>query len=80
MSKSIRYYFFTSIATVLVASVLAMGLIQTYLASAYFRQEKETLLEHLVTSVTNGTIPAKMEKICRECQENVVKKDQWRLL
>lgn len=51
MSKSIRYYYFTSIATVLVASVLIMGLIQTYLAITYFRDEKEAQLEKVVGGV-----------------------------
>ena len=54
MNKSIRYYYFTSIATILVASILIMGLIQTFLATTYFRDEKEVLLEQVVTGVTHG--------------------------
>lgn len=54
MSKSIRYYYFTSIATVLVASIMVMGLIQIWTAATYFRQEKEILLGRVVNSITDG--------------------------
>lgn len=56
MEKSIRYYFFTSIATVLVTSVLIMGLIQVYLSSTYFTREKENQLSQVVTGVTTGVM------------------------
>lgn len=54
MGKSIRYYFFTSIATVLVVSVLVMGLIQVYLSRTYFTEEKEKQLKQVTTDVSNG--------------------------
>lgn len=53
-SRSIRYYFFTSITTVLVASVLAMGLIQTWIAMDYFRAEKERLLQQVVQVIADN--------------------------
>lgn len=52
--KSIRYYYFTSITTVLIASVLVMGIIQAYLATAYFKKEKINLLEQVALSVARA--------------------------
>lgn len=54
MNKSLRYYFFTSIAAVLVVSVLIMGLIQIYLSSTYFTEEKENQLRQVVDGVSTG--------------------------
>ncbi|MDL2252996.1 HAMP domain-containing histidine kinase [Ruminococcaceae bacterium OttesenSCG-928-I18] len=56
MSKSIRYYYFTTIATVLVTSVMVMGLIQIGLAVNYFQQDKEEQLEKVVQGVVNGAL------------------------
>ncbi len=50
--KSIRYYFFTSITTVLVASALLMGLIQFFLVSNYVSDDKERHLEMVLKTVT----------------------------
>ena len=50
--KSIRYYFFTSITTVLVAGALVMGLIQIFLATNYFNTDKERHLEMVLETVT----------------------------
>ena len=55
MRKSIRYYYFTTIAAVLVTSVMVMGLIQIGLAVNYFQREKEEQLEQVVQGVVNGT-------------------------
>ncbi len=54
MRKSIRYYFFTSIATVLASSLLIMGLLQMYMATNYFRQEKEAHLSNILVAVEEG--------------------------
>ena len=56
-NRSIRYYFFTSITTVLVASVLVMGLIQTWLSTNYFRSEKDKQLRQVV-DVVAGSVHA----------------------
>ncbi|MGD9559729.1 MAG: sensor histidine kinase [Oscillospiraceae bacterium] len=53
-NKSLRYYYFISVTTVLVASVLIMGLIQTWLATSYFRDEKERPLIRAVANVQQG--------------------------
>ena len=55
--KSIRYYFFTSITTVLVASVLVMGLLQTYIATSYFRAERQKSMRE-VAEVLAGAAQA----------------------
>ncbi len=52
--RSIQTTFFTSITTVLVASVLVMGLIQSFLAISYFRSEKEALLDQVVHNLADG--------------------------
>ena len=54
-SKSIRYYFFTSITTVLVASVLVMGMIQTYLATTYFQADKARVLRQVVEVLSGAS-------------------------
>ncbi|MDL2218968.1 HAMP domain-containing histidine kinase [Ruminococcaceae bacterium OttesenSCG-928-O06] len=53
-SRSIRYYFFTSITTVLVASVLVMGLIQSVLATNYFRDDKLQQMRQAVTVIASN--------------------------
>ncbi|NLW79836.1 MAG: HAMP domain-containing histidine kinase [Ruminococcaceae bacterium] len=53
-SKSIRYYYFTTISTLLVACLLILGLVQTWQASGYFREEKEAPLRQVVASVVEG--------------------------
>lgn len=54
MKKSIRFYFFTAVGTVLVAAVLVMGFIQTYLAVEYFKKDKEALLQQVVLNISSG--------------------------
>lgn len=54
MKKSIRYYVFSTLATVLVASVLGMGMVQMYLASNYFKREQKAQLSQLVTGVSEA--------------------------
>ncbi len=52
--KSIRSYFLGTITTVLLASFLVMGLVQTLLAVEYFSEEKEQLLSRVVETVCRG--------------------------
>lgn len=54
MGKSIRYYYFTSIATVLVSSVLVMGLLQIVLSLTFFQQQKQTGLYNVVESISDA--------------------------
>lgn len=53
-NKSIRYYFFTSITTVLVASVLVMGMVQTYVVTTYFRMEKEKQIRDISLAIAQS--------------------------
>lgn len=68
MNKSIRYYYFTSIATVLIASIMIMGLLQTYLAITYFKEEKKILLGKVVSGVTLGVSEGKVSQIDNSLQ------------
>lgn len=61
-NKSIRYYFFTSITTVLVASVLAMGMIQTYLAVGYFKVEKLRILQEVAQVISDAAAFGQMSE------------------
>ncbi len=54
MKRSIQFYYFTSVATVLVACVLVMGLMLVFLASTYFSEENQHQLEDVVHNVTDG--------------------------
>ncbi len=54
MSKSIRYYYFTSIVTVLLASVLVMGLVQTFSVFSYLQNDKEEALDKVMDTITLG--------------------------
>ncbi len=60
MSKSIRYYYFTTIAAVLVISVMVMGLIQMALGVNYFQREKEQQLHQVVTAVNDGILAGRI--------------------
>ncbi len=51
MSKSIRYYYFTTIATVLLISVFVMGVLQLTLAVSYFQNETKEQLQKLVQAM-----------------------------
>ncbi len=53
--KSIRYYFFASITTALVASVLVMGMLQTYIATTYFRTDKQRVMREVAQVVVVAT-------------------------
>ena len=52
--KSIRSTFFSSITTVLVASVLVMGMLQTYTATNYFRVERQRLMREVVEVIAGA--------------------------
>ncbi len=54
MSKSIRYYYFTTIATVLLISVFVMGILQLTLAANYFQSETQNQLQQLVQTMDDG--------------------------
>lgn len=54
-TKSIRYYYLTSIAAVLVLSTIILGITQTVIATNYFREEKEDLLNQIVMVVSKGS-------------------------
>ncbi len=54
MGKSIRYYYFTTIAAVLLISVFVMGALQLTLAASYFRSETQKQLQQLVQTMDDG--------------------------
>ncbi len=55
MGKSIRYYYFTTIAAVLLISVFVMGGLQLTLAASYFRNETQVQLEKLLQAMDDGS-------------------------
>ncbi len=61
MSKSIRYYYFTTIAAVLVISVMVMGLIQMALGVNYFQRDKQKQLRQVVTAVNEGLLTGRID-------------------
>ncbi len=54
MKRSIRFYYFTSVAAVLVAGVLLMGLVLLYMAVNYFSTEKMTELGKVLENIVHG--------------------------
>lgn len=61
MKRSFQFYFFSTIATVLFASVVVMGIIQTYFATNSFKTEKQNTLQQLVSSVSQGVIRGEID-------------------